>query len=197
VLLCTNTHERTLCKVLVASLCNHTSEVWYCAYFCTAWLGSKFFGTFTRLVVKVYNLCRVLNCYNNRAHATDSVQPPRQSHSWLGCHVVPARCWFCWVNQTPRADFGCEPLPCTGSTLVLRPNQETIPDFVLLFLPPCGPHLISFGHRVHRVEPTCLSTPRRPHRLRPFAPALHLHQHKSSRNLHLQYSAKSQSTPRC
>ena len=36
-----------LCKALVASLCNHT------------WLGSKFFGTFTRLVVKVYNLCRV------------------------------------------------------------------------------------------------------------------------------------------
>jgi hypothetical protein len=29
----------------------------------------------------------------------DSVQPPRQSHSWLGRHVVPARCWFCGVNQ--------------------------------------------------------------------------------------------------
>ena len=25
----------------------------------TAWLGSKFFGTFTRIVGKVYNLCRV------------------------------------------------------------------------------------------------------------------------------------------
>ena len=24
-----------------------------------AWLGSKFFGTFTRIVVKVYNLCKV------------------------------------------------------------------------------------------------------------------------------------------
>jgi hypothetical protein len=84
-----------------------------------------------------------------------------------------------------------------GSTLVLRLNQETVPDFVLLFLPPCSPHLTSFGHRVHRAEPTCLSTPLRPHKLRPFAPALHLHQSKSSRNLHLQYSAKSQSTPRC
>jgi hypothetical protein len=31
----------------------------------------------------------------------------------------------------------------------------------------------------------------------PFVPTLHLHQCKSSRNLHLQYSAKSQSTPRC
>jgi hypothetical protein len=51
--------------------------------------------------------------------------------------------------------------------------------------------------RVRRAEPTCLSTPRRPHRLRPFTPALHLHQRKSSRNMHLQYSTKSQSTPRC
>jgi hypothetical protein len=53
------------------------------------------------------------------------------------------------------------------------------------------------GHRVPQAEPTCLSTPRRLARHRPFAPALNLHQRKSSRNLHLQYSAKSQSTPRC
>jgi hypothetical protein len=36
-----------------------------------------------------------------------------------------------------------------------------------------------------------------PARHRPFAPTLHLHQRTSSRNLHLQYLAKSQSTPRC
>jgi hypothetical protein len=70
-----------------------------------------------------------------------------------------------------------------GSTLVLRLNQEIVPDFILLFLPPCVPHLISFSHRVHRAEPTCLSTPRRPHKLRPCAPALHLYQRKLSRNL--------------
>jgi hypothetical protein len=28
-----------------------------------------------------------------------------------------------------------------GSTFVLRLNQETIHDFILLFFPPCGPHL--------------------------------------------------------
>jgi hypothetical protein len=28
-----------------------------------------------------------------------------------------------------------------GSTLVLRLNQETVHDFILLFLQPCGPHL--------------------------------------------------------
>jgi hypothetical protein len=88
-------------------------------------------------------------------------------------------------------------LPCTSSTLVLRLNQETVLDFVLLFLPPCSPHLIPFGHRVYQVESTCLSTPQRPHGLRPFAPTLHLFQRKSSRNLHLQYSANSESTPRC
>jgi hypothetical protein len=34
-------------------------------------------------------------------------------------------------------------------------------------------------------------------RHRPFTLALYLHQRKSSRNLHLQYSAKSQFTPHC
>jgi hypothetical protein len=38
----------------------------------------------------------------------------------------------------------------------------------LLFLPPCGPHLIPFGHRVHRAEPSCLSTPRRPRQAKAF-----------------------------
>jgi hypothetical protein len=49
------------------------------------------------------------------------------------------------------------------------------------------------------IEPSLLVSPflEGPARLRPFAPALHLHQCKSSRNLHLQYSAKSQSTPCC
>jgi hypothetical protein len=28
-----------------------------------------------------------------------------------------------------------------GSTLVLRLNQETVHDFILLFMPPCGPHM--------------------------------------------------------
>jgi hypothetical protein len=33
-------------------------------------------------------------------------------------------------------------LPCSpGSTLVLRLNKETVHDFILLFMPPCGPHL--------------------------------------------------------
>jgi hypothetical protein len=49
------------------------------------------------------------------------------------------------------------------------------------------------GHRVPRTKPTCLLHTWRPHRRRPFVLVLHLHQHQSSRNLHLQYLAKNQS----
>ena len=38
---------------------SHLISVVLCLISTYAWLGSKFFGTFTRIVVKVYNLCRV------------------------------------------------------------------------------------------------------------------------------------------
>jgi hypothetical protein len=53
------------------------------------------------------------------------------------------------------------------------------------------------GHRVPRTKPTCLLHTWRPHRRRPFALVLHLHQYQSSCNLHLQYLAKNQSTQHC
>jgi hypothetical protein len=81
-----------------------------------------------------------------------------------------------------------------GSTLVLRLNQETVHDFILLTMRPA---LDPAGHRVPRTKPTCLLHTWRPHRRRPFALVLHLHQHQSSRNLHLQYLTKNQSTQRC
>jgi hypothetical protein len=44
----------------------------------------------------------------------------------------------CSLRQSPLMTW----LPCSpGSTLVLRLYQETIHDFILLFMPPCGPHL--------------------------------------------------------
>jgi hypothetical protein len=57
-------------------------------------------------------------------------------------------------SQTPRADSGHEPLPCTSSCARLR----------ITFLATTRPTLDPAGHRVPRVEPTCLSTPRRPHK---------------------------------
>jgi hypothetical protein len=57
--------------------------------------------------------------------------------------------------------------------------------------------LDSPGHRVPRTKPTRLLHTWRPHRQWPFTLVLHLYQHQSSRNLHLQYLAKNQSTQCC
>jgi hypothetical protein len=54
--------------------------------------------------------------------------------------------------QTPRTDSGRELLPCTGSSRRLR----------LAFLTTMRPTFDPAGHRVPRVRPTCLFTPRRP-----------------------------------
>jgi hypothetical protein len=50
--------------------------------------------------------------------------------------------------QTPRTRCSLRQSPLvtrfprsSGSTLVLRLYQETVHDFILLFMPPCGPHL--------------------------------------------------------
>jgi hypothetical protein len=103
-----------------------------------------------------------------------------------------------WLNQVTRWFYGDPPqthvqTPVVSHYLALAHFH----DFVLLFLPPCVSHLTPSGHRVHQAKPTCLCTPWRPHKAKPFAPALHVHQRKSSRNLHLKYSVRSQSTPRC
>jgi hypothetical protein len=84
-----------------------------------------------------------------------------------------------------------------GSTLVLWLNQETFHRLHLAVLATMRPALDPAGHRVPRTKPTCLLHTWRPHRQRLFALVLHLHQHESSRNMHLQYLAKNQSTQRC
>jgi hypothetical protein len=77
------------------------------------------------------------------------------------------------------------------------PALAPIHNFILLFLPPCGPYLTPLSTGSLKSGLLVSSLLGGPARHRPFAPTLHLHQRKSSRNLHLQYSAKSQSTPRC
>jgi hypothetical protein len=54
--------------------------------------------------------------------------------------------------QTPCAECGREPLPCTGSSPRLR----------LAFLATMWPAHDPTGHQAPRVRPTCLSTPWRP-----------------------------------
>jgi hypothetical protein len=87
--------------------------------------------------------------------------------------------------------------PCVQTPVVGRyPAPALVEDFVLLFLLPCSPHLIPLT--TGSLSSGLLVSPLLggPARHRPFAPTLHLHQFKSRRNLHLLYSAKSQSTPR-
>jgi hypothetical protein len=121
---------------------------------------------------------------------------------WLHLLVESSASVF-WLNrvtkwfsgeplQTPRTRFSLRQSPLMtrlprspGSTLVLRLYQKTVQGFILLFMP-----LDPTGHLVPRTKPTCLLHTWRPHRQRPFALVLHLHQHESSRNLHLQYLAK-------
>jgi hypothetical protein len=51
-----------------------------------------------------------------------------------------------WKTPQTRCSLHQSPLMTRlprspGSTLVLRLYQETVYDFILLFMPPCGPHL--------------------------------------------------------
>jgi hypothetical protein len=54
------------------------------------------------------------------------------------------------MTQLPRSP---------GSTLVLRLNQETVHNFVPLFLPPCGPHLTPLATESFEPSLLALSTP--------------------------------------
>jgi hypothetical protein len=103
-----------------------------------------------------------------------------------------------WLNQVTDGFLVNRCKPRVQTPVVSRyPAPAPIDDFVLLFLPPWGPHLTPLA--TGSLESGLLVSPLLggPARHRPFVPTLHLHQHKSSRNLHLQYSANSQSTPCC
>jgi hypothetical protein len=55
-----------------------------------------------------------------------SGEPSETPRTWCSLRQSPL------MTRLPRS---------LGSTLVLRLNQETVHDFILLFMPPCGPHL--------------------------------------------------------
>jgi hypothetical protein len=74
--------------------------------------------------------------------------------------------------------------------LVLRLYQEIVHDFILLFMPPCGPHLTPLATGSLERSLLVFFTPGGLTGNDLFALVLHLHQHESSRNLHLQYLAK-------
>jgi hypothetical protein len=59
------------------------------------------------------------------------------------------RSWLCGSTKEPMTLLPRSP----GSTLVLKLNQETIHDFILLCMPSCGPHLtpLATGSLEHRL----------------------------------------------
>jgi hypothetical protein len=91
-------------------------------------------------------------------HRSDRSPPVRPV--WRCCSsVFGSSVLALWINQgtqwfsgeppeTPRTRCSLRQSPLMtrlprspGSTLVLRLNQETVHDFILLFMPPCDPHL--------------------------------------------------------
>jgi hypothetical protein len=89
-------------------------------------------------------------------HRSDRSDPP----VWHCCSTVfGSSVLALWINQrtqwfsgepseTPQTRCSVRQSPLMtrlprspGSTLVLRLNQETVHDFILLFMPPCVPHL--------------------------------------------------------
>jgi hypothetical protein len=95
-------------------------------------------------------LTRVLRFEASRRAQIPS--PPAEPPVLVLCLNQVTRRFCGEPSQTPRADSGCELLPCTGSDRRLR----------LAFLATMRHALDPAGHQVPRVRPTCLSTPRRP-----------------------------------
>jgi hypothetical protein len=92
-------------------------------------------------------------------HRSDRSDPPIRQVWSCYSSVFGSSVLALWINQgtqwfsgepqeTSRTRCSLRQSPLTtrlprspGSTLVLRLNQEIIYDFILLFMPPCGPHL--------------------------------------------------------
>jgi hypothetical protein len=92
-------------------------------------------------------------------HRSHRLDPPVRP-VWRCCSsVFGSSVLALWINQgtqwfsgeppeTPRTRCSLRQSPLMtglprspGSILDLRLNQETVHDFILLFMPPCGPHL--------------------------------------------------------
>jgi hypothetical protein len=126
-------------------------------------------------------------------YASPAIPPHVRRHRSFSARPDPVS-----AHRASGLGFVVQPSNRVQTPVVSRyPAPAPVHDFILLFLPPCGPHLTPLATR--SLESGLLVSPLLEGRTRqrPFTPTLHLHQRKSSRNLHLQYSAKSQSTPRC
>jgi hypothetical protein len=111
-------------------------------------------------------------------HRSDRSDPPVKP-VWHCCNTVfGSSVWALWMNQgtqwfsgepleTPRTRCSLRQSPLMtrlphspGSTLVLRLNQKTVHDFILRFMPPCGPHLTPLATGSLEQSLLVFSTPR-------------------------------------
>jgi hypothetical protein len=111
-------------------------------------------------------------------HQSDRSDPPVRP-VWHCCSTVfDSSVLALWINQgtqwfsgeppeTPRTRCGLRQSPLMtwlprspGSTLVLRLYQDTVHDFILLFMPPCGPHLTPLATGSLERSLLVFSTPR-------------------------------------
>jgi hypothetical protein len=80
-----------------------------------------------------------------------------QGTQWFSGEPLETPQTRCSLRQSPLMTR----LPRSpGSTLVLRLNQETVHDFILLFMPPCGPHLTPLATGSLERSLLVFSTPR-------------------------------------
>jgi hypothetical protein len=81
---------------------------------------------------------RVWHCYNTVFGSPVLALWINQGTQWFSGEPPETPRTPCSLRQSPLMTW----LPRSpGSTLVLRLNQEIVHDFILLFMPPCGPHL--------------------------------------------------------
>jgi hypothetical protein len=66
--------------------------------------------------------------------------PSSVLRSWL-CGSTKEPSGFLVNHRKPQSPLMTRLPRSPGSILVLRLDQETVHDFILLFMPPCGPHL--------------------------------------------------------
>jgi hypothetical protein len=89
-------------------------------------------------------VCSVLALWINQGTQWFSGEPPETPRTRCSIRQSPL------MTRLPRSP---------GSTLVLRLNQETVHDFILLFMPPCGPHLAKQATRSLERSLLVFSTP--------------------------------------
>jgi hypothetical protein len=79
-----------------------------------------------------------------------------QGTEWFSSEPLETSRTRCSLQQSPLMTW----LPrSSSSSLVFRLNQETVHDFILLFVPPCGPHLTPLATRSLERSLLVFSTP--------------------------------------